>query len=701
MTISEVVSKVSNERQTPGRFPSRLIFVHNFADYLSLVGELKAVCDVVFDLADYAKGDVLPSFKDLKGEMAKYPGKQLLLLSFGEYFRICIRRERDKSTAAFPGIWEQQQSESSTTKYIIPIFGGREIFDSIMPIPDERQQRFICEINDLSVESDFGLALYSPDFDAVTVDAQNLQEWFQKWTSLFGNKSRNNFSLRTKLYRYAEPTYGGVRLKIINEPFAYIASLVSDGEKLKKADGDEEFWRVIAQNVKQDKEFAATIKYLLNIGHNFDPISVFAHFNELSNTELNLLLVWYRLYPSEDYYTFAINKALTTAAIPTAIRDCIFELPRLTDDFIQQRTAALRLLDVHYSDEYFAKLDKLASPELRLKMLTYRTLAERAYAVKTVSGLLRSDADINYVAELVKTDYPDLSVYLNPDITTQNKVAQYFNWYRCHKLVNRPNTDVPCVIDFDTIDSRNKIIQENTTDDSLSFWVDGLGAEWLPVLLRRLNTLDMEVSLKSVITKALLPTETEYNHKWTSEDKKWDRLDKLSHNGMSDDKDYFVCVARQLEIMNEIVAHISEMLEKVNRVIVTGDHGSSRLAALLFHDEGNFAIEPPPTAIVRSFGRFVELKDNSYVSVTPSMEHTELNGKHFIVMKNYEHFKQSGNAAGGNSDDNAVAGEVHGGMTPEEYLVPVIVVSRKKPHLVKEVLSRPKGITINNELGLP
>lgn len=40
---------------------------------------------------------------------------------------------------------------------------------------------------------------------------------------------------------------------------------------------------------------------------------------------------------------------------------------------------------------------------------------------------------------------------------------------------------------------------------------------------------------------------------------------------------------------------------------------------------------------------------------------------------NYDHFKQSGFAAGAD-DDNAIYGEVHGGATPEEMLVPIIVI---------------------------
>ena len=703
MNISEVISKVSSERQTPGRFPARLIFVHNFSDYMTLVNELKTVCDAVVDLADFTKGDVFPRFKDFKNELTKHAEKQLLLLSFGEYLRICSKRERDKTSANFPEIWEQQQSESSTTKYIIPIFGSKVVFDSIIPIQDERQHQFIWELSESSSESEYSLAVYSPDFaNSIVADATSLQEWFQKWTVFFTDKSRDNFSLQTKLYRYAEPTYGVVRVSTINEPYAYVISLVADGERLEKTDGNEEFWKYIASNTIQGRPFAETIKHLLNIGHSFDPVSVLARIGELSENEVNLLKLWYKLYPSDDYYTYAINKAKTPAGIPVSLRDSVFELPNITDAFIQQRAAALRVLDVSYSDEYFTKLDRVTAPESRLMRLTYRTLAERAYAVKTVSELLRSGADVAVVAEQLKPDFPDLAEYLNPTADKSNKITQYFNWYRRSKLINRPNTDIPCVIDYDSIDSRNKVMQRNGTVDSLSFWVDGLGAEWIPVLLRRLNLLGNEVTVKPIVAKAILPTETEFNRKWTSEDRKWDKLDKLSHKGIPDDNDYFLCVARQLEIMGEIVEHVEKLLSKVNRAILTGDHGSSRLAALLFHETENFAVEQPKNAIVRSFGRFVELIDDGYVPLTPSMERTVNDGKHYIVMRDYGHFKQSGNAAGGNTDETAVAGEVHGGMTPEEYLVPVLIVSRKTLLPTKEASKKRQGITINGDsLGLP
>jgi hypothetical protein len=70
-------------------------------------------------------------------------------------------------------------------------------------------------------------------------------------------------------------------------------------------------------------------------------------------------------------------------------------------------------------------------------------------------------------------------------------------------------------------------------------------------------------------------------------------------------------------------------------------------------------------------------------------------------MKTYEHFKQSGNAAGGNTDDNAVAGEVHGGMRPEECLVPVVIVKRTVPLAtnVSPTSKKRQGIT-QNDMGI-
>ena len=47
-------------------------------------------------------------------------------------------------------------------------------------------------------------------------------------------------------------------------------------------------------------------------------------------------------------------------------------------------------------------------------------------------------------------------------------------------------------------------------------------------------------------------------------------------------------------------------------------------------------------------------------------------GNHYQVFRTYDHFKSSG-CATGTTEENILYGEVHGGASPEEMIVPVIV----------------------------
>lgn len=696
MTVHKVIKKVVAESQIPGRFPSRIIFVRNFTDYLELVDELSKACDVVINLASYAQGDLIPDFRKLKRDLGTYTNKLILLLSMGEYLRLCGKRETNKVTSVFQGIWAAMQSEHATTKYIIPIFGGREAFDQAVTIVDSRQLDFLWDIESSKNPTEYQVKVYSPLFaNVVSTDAASFQEWLENWNTWFAEREKKEFSLTSRLYKYARPQSGIVTVKVIDEPFEYVSTLTKDGSKLKREWGNEEFWADVAKFVRQGYSFSETVKAALNIGAHFDPTAILARFNDqLTGTARRLLWIWYKLYPFKDYYSFAIGKAEDPDDIPAKIRDAVFELPNASEITITQRTNALKSLLVSYREEYFLKLDKVLPMELRLSYLTYKTLEERAYAVKTVSSLLRSGAEINAVARQLRSGYPDLAEYLTGSEEDCSEISRYFKWYRKNKLINRPPVGWPNFIDYDSIDSRNKIIQQ--AGDPLVFWVDGLGVEWLPLLVNKLKRFP-KVTIKSNVGRAILPTETEYNRKWKDIDEKWDRLDKLSHRGMPDDNDYYACIARQIDIIGEVADRVLELLSHHERLVITGDHGSSRLAALMFHVSENYAVMPPKNSIVRSFGRFCEMTGIVDIPLTSSMQQVELNDKKFIVMKTYEHFRQSGNAAGGNTEELAVSGEVHGGMTPEEFLVPVILVSHKDSHLKDKETKR---AAILNEMGI-
>ena len=700
MTLIDIIEQVSKKKSVSGRYPARLIFVRNIEDYTTLVNELLTVCDGAIDVAQYARGDILPDFRSLIKDLASCKHGQLLLLSFGEYMRICIKREVDSQTWVFPKIWEKQQPESSTAKIIIPIFGTRELFDRIMPVQDERQQGHIWEAYSTKKDVEYNLTIYAPEVaETKEVDAANFEHWLKKWKELYATNNRRNFTLRTNLFRYAETVYGDFNVNIYSEPFSYIASTITDSKNIRRELGSDELWKFIANNVVESQPFEHTLKRILNIGNTFEPVAIFARFSEMTSLERELLLVWYKLYPSQDYCSYALSKISSPADICSSLRDAFFSSSNQTVEFITQRFAVLRVLDVVYGEDYFAKLDKIESYEMRLQLLTCKAPNEQAYAIKMISELLRNGTDINTFKSLLIARFPEMWEYIKPTYIVQGDVGQYFDWYRKAKIINRPNTDTPCTIDYVGIANRFKVIQQYELDNCKLFWVDGLGVEWLPLLMNKLQAVDVATNITSEIAKSKLPSETSFNQDWMETDEKWDALDKLSHGGITDNKNYFSCIVGQIDIIKKIAQRVAELLQDFDRVIITSDHGSSRLAALSFHDKLNFAIEPPKNAKVCSFGRYAELAGSSYYAVTESVELVERDNRRFVVLKTYEHFKQSGNAAGGNTDENAVSGEIHGGMTPEEHLVPVIIVSRREPLPKKTVLSKRKGI-VSQDMGL-
>jgi hypothetical protein len=205
-----------------------------------------------------------------------------------------------------------------------------------------------------------------------------------------------------------------------------------------------------------------------------------------------------------------------------------------------------------------------------------------------------------------------------------------------------------------------------------------MGIEWLSLFYRQLGKYHENYTVeKPIITKALMPTETEFNKQW--EDfkpyEKLDKLDSLAHKGIPDDNDYFSCIDAQLGIIQEIVDKAVSRLQTYERVIITADHGSSRLAALAFHTKAGF--KAPENAKLGGFGRFCELPLGFTETVhSDDYEYIKHNDKAYYVIKNYEHFSVSGKAVSKDHNNEALCGEIHGGKTPEEYLVPIIILNR-------------------------
>ena len=110
MTIAEIKEKLSQERGFGSRYPARIIFVENLDDYSALEHQLKGICDVTINVADFCRApDTVPQFDQIKNKLKECEGQQVLLLSVGEYLRLCTKRELNPDRRQFRAFWETQQ----------------------------------------------------------------------------------------------------------------------------------------------------------------------------------------------------------------------------------------------------------------------------------------------------------------------------------------------------------------------------------------------------------------------------------------------------------------------------------------------------------------------------------------------------------------------------------------------------------------
>ena len=681
LTIAEIIEKLRQERNINSRFPSRIIFVEDLSSYHALVKQLKNVCDVTVNIADFGTKDVVPQFDKMRDALKEYGNKQILLLSVGEYLRMCIKRELNKDRAQFPAFWEIMQQESSKCRYIMPIFCCGDSFERIIGRVNERQENFLWFLDSDREQKKYSISVYSPIFsDTINADAYDLESWLRNWDSILDRK--NNCAVLTNQYRNVEESFGIVNIHKIDNTFTYLMNLLKDSDRIDRTWETDDFWSSIIPYAEKGMCFSDVVLKQLNIKI-FDFVSVISRWNTLNNMQKELVWLWYRIYPTDEYYSYACKKAHKSEEIPICIRDEILLLLSRSQDWISERMRAMQALNFsEYDDSYFALIDKLPLPEMKLQLLTYKTHEECRYAIKVISDILRNGAELEEVKDLLKDMYPVLSVYMCKKSEIDDEIDEYFSWYKKNKLINRFPEKYPKHISYDRFDSRLKQLNKLNDKDHMVFWIDGLGIEWLPVLLYELNIRGM-VPETSVITKAKLPTETKYNHQWDTEDSiyvKWDRLDSYSHKGKPDDKSYFSCIVHQLSVFKEVAKEVEKLLENHEYVAITGDHGSSRLAALAFHDTSILPIMPPKKAKVCSFGRFCILSDDEKAFLElDNMKRIDSDGKTYIIMTDYNHFSVGGNAAGGNSDEQDVVGEIHGGDTPEERLVPVVILKSSKP----------------------
>jgi hypothetical protein len=340
--------------------------------------------------------------------------------------------------------------------------------------------------------------------------------------------------------------------------------------------------------------------------------------------------------------------------------------------YADERRNAIREADVSRSDAYIRQFIVRCAGEATSRVapwLNCRTDAERA-------ELLRRCSVDGIVSNVVKETYPEAAAYLNADPVFGDVVLEdYFKEYRELKMAGRVTPEfyerAPKVVPTSPLQSRDTIVQRYASDNGCALLVvDAMGAEWLPMLVTLARERNLGVDSIG-IGEVRLPTSTIFNNiHWPNAMRRLPdikRFDNIAHNGAEthEARRAEENLAAALDVIgSKVLPHIAEGLTRFDRVLVTADHGSSRLAALAWQSEPRLA-----RTLVCEAG--AEVADWRYReraaqgSCLTELEET-LDGRHWVV-RGYDRFPKRGGGQGF---------ELHGGATLEERLVPVVIFSR-------------------------
>lgn len=687
-SINEVVTLLYEECKLKGRFPCRLVFVSTLAQYKELVLAFRAKNPKTVRLSDpiYCTGsDTIPQLSAVVNYIARADDETFLIEGFGEYLRIAEGTPRlEQWVKSLLGI----QSVSNKRVWI-PIFCAKDSFFKAVGQLGPRYDNAFYEIDPPAGDiMPFKVSVYSMELNLGKRPEAwiGLRAWFKGWEDLSVSSGDILYTQKAALFTATEGDYV---LRIISDSFAYIQERITDAGSLNSAMGTKEQWGWFASEITNvTTTVEQLMKKVLNVLQ-FRPEDILARWDDFDDNNKNhrwLFWLWYHKSTrvGGDYLAYAISKAKTPDAIPVSIETSILDeafKSNIDTAQVQRRAVLPNFKQQKRSKVFWEKFDCVSDNYLKLKLLTDQTKEERVCAIKLVGDMLLNGERIADILFVLDKTFPALAYYLSSSkAIVESGFSAYFEEYKRQKVENLFDSRIDRGIrksELLAVTSRNEVLKSVMHPNDFTLWVDGMGLEWVDLLLNYVKQKNPRIQITFKTAAAKLPTITSANKVWDSwpdgSYRKDDRLDAKSHiKDKSEGVDPAALIDLQFQIIESLANDIVELVAEKGRVIVTADHGMSRLAAIHFHKCNSTSI-PPEGSSCQSC-RFC------YVPAGYTYYATEKFYKFdkTLIMVTHDHFSVSG----------YIPGETHGGMTPEEYLVPVLTFSRDG--LVEEKASQSK-----------
>ncbi|MDH7579068.1 MAG: BREX-4 system phosphatase PglZ [Bacillota bacterium] len=672
--VKGLIAEIREEAVRTARFPVRLILVAGLTAWREVVEHLRLEVDKVLSLSSCCGGnDVYPSAQSITSLIEEHLEKgslavKILVLPWAEWLRL---EAGQPDQIAFDTLLNLIKREKVGKKRIyIPLF---ECMKTIKKL-EERLSRYG------SGELPPIWKITGPGHVEVTVlpfalreDTGLVANGVKAYLECWERGGAEEVTLVTQWAPWLKGYKANFSVEVYPRAYQVLVSrLCSWPQAMMEEWGQEEDWRWLAQESRRGETFDALAARILNVKA-YQKEQIFGRWKNLSPHEQWLGWLWSKLeFPGAGYIKRVLERSTNVEQFTKGlINDILKEIPppeevRERKDFLQ----AIGLKEL--PSAFLEAVTELPDPLHRLVSLWCFTRREKVLAVEAVRELLERERPIEEWWAYLEVVYPELAWYLTVPSLPEPQLQDYFGLYvrsrlrdagesRLLELARELAKEQPLW----KYRPRDQLLEElNRQGRARVVWVDGMGLEWLGVLLRALRC-EGELLVDFQVARANLPTITKVNKGWQVEDEVERTVDQEGHQNPYQ---YAVVLVKQLEAISSAAGKAADLLGTVREVIITSDHGLTRFA------KTSGSLPLPDGAQVHKWGRCAIPPSGFRPEMLPQPDCLYHEG--WVILLTHE--KCCGQAG--------TAGQVHGGATPEEWLVPVVRVRKPDRPFRRELL---------------
>ena len=540
--------------------------------------------------------------------------------------------------------------EDSNKNIFIPLFGLKSRFNTkfFNSFHRKYEYKYVYEINSKSKKFELFIVDFEVPFD-------NQLKTIKNWLEFYKNPKNNLICSPKPLVYKAKNLKSDDILQVyhIDNAKKFVELYMKKGFLLEYNDKEKEFWLKLIKDIKNNN-IEQLLKNRFNL-HSLTHSEILKEVCDESELYYKWLMKAYVLSQQNDgsyFYKIIKNSNIDDILIERVWFD-IFDEYDLK--YLSQRYDILK--EFYKNKKPSAKIEKKLKKKLKdfepkIPILTGITQIEKEYIIKLYA---LNKIDDKYI----KKYYRDLSSYIE-DIEFTNNIEwvnEYFREYKRSKIKNKISNNLNKILkdknkNRDSFfswytDTTFKEVIDFDLKKEKSLWIDGLGIEWVGIIKN--YCLEKGYKCEFYLSKSKLPTITKCNK--FEGIKKCDMLDSYIHSQPS--YSYPKNLVEEIDIVKKI---LDDSLE--DELIIVSDHGFSAFCSFQESKINSFTEDEHE-------GRCAKvnniLNDKNYFSY-------DFECGRYLVSLNHI------------SLNNKTKREAHGGVTPEEVIIPIIKIY--KPHKI-------------------